>query len=184
MARTLLLGLDIGSSSIKASLVDAHTGELAGSAISPDQEMSIDSPKVGWAEQDPELWYKHVVTATKKAAHAAKAHPSNIRAIGISYQMHGLVVLDKNGRVIHPAIIWCDSRAVDIGNKAYRELGAEYCLSRLLNTPGNFTASKLRWLQENLPEVFKHVATIMLPGDFIALKLSGISNQKGLLSAW
>ena len=176
MTRTLLLGLDIGSSSIKASLVDADSGELVVSASSPEQEMSISSPRVGWAEQDPTVWWQHVVTAVQRMTGKLTQVPSRVQAIGISYQMHGLVVLDKDRRVIHPAIIWCDSRAVEIGNKAFSELGPEYCLSSLLNTPGNFTASKLKWVKDNLPRVFERVFTIMLPGDYIALRLTGEAN--------
>lgn len=176
MATTIpgyLLGYDIGSSSVKASLVNAETGELLGSATSPDQEMPITALQEGWAEQSPELWWEHVVNATAKLkAHHASAL-QEVAAIGISYQMHGLVLVDKNQQVLRHSIIWCDSRAVSIGEKAFDTLGCDSCLSHLLNSPGNFTASKLKWVKENEPEVYGQVDKMMLPGDYIAMKLTG-----------
>lgn len=173
MSQQLLLGYDIGSSSIKASILNAENGELVVSATSPEKEMKIDSPKSGWAEQDPEVWWNHVVTATKKMISKLYLKDSEILGIGISYQMHGLVMVDKNNEVLYPSIIWCDSRAVDIGNKAFSELGEEYCNKKYLNSPGNFTASKLKWVKDNLPEVYSKIYKFMLPGDFVALKLTG-----------
>jgi xylulokinase len=172
MKQKLLLGYDIGSSSIKASLLNADTGELVSSASSPEREMKIDSPRIGWAEQHPETWWQHVVTATKKMFAKNSLESYEIIGIGISYQMHGLVMVDKNCEVLYPSIIWCDSRAVEIGNKALLDLGNEYCLSNCLNSPGNFTASKLKWVKDNLPDVYSKVYKIMLPGDYIALKLT------------
>jgi xylulokinase len=166
-----LLGIDVGSSFVKASVLDAETGRCVGAASSPDQEMTIASPKPGWAEQDPNLWWENTVLAVRKACAAAPS--SQIKAIGISYQMHGLVVIDKNGTVARPAIIWCDGRAVEIGNKAFADIGPETCLSTMLNSPGNFTASKLKWVKDNEPEIFKKIFKIMLPGDYIAMKLTG-----------
>jgi len=173
MARKLLLGYDVGSSSIKASAVDADTGELVASAFSPEQEMKIDSPQIGWAEQRPDLWWEHVVTATKKIYSKASLASSEIVAIGISYQMHGLVMVNKSHEVLYPSIIWCDSRAVEIGNKAFSDLGIEYCLGSFLNSPGNFTASKLKWVKDNCPDIYSKIFKIMLPGDYIAMRLSG-----------
>ena len=172
MKQQLLLGYDIGSSSIKASFINAETGELVASASSPEQEMKIDSPQMGWAEQHPDLWWQHVVTATKKMLAKISTSENEVIGIGISYQMHGLVMVDKNNQVLHPSIIWCDSRAVEIGNKAFSKLGSKFCLSNYLNSPGNFTASKLKWVKKNLPEVYAKIHKIMLPGDYIALKLT------------
>ncbi|HTJ78835.1 MAG TPA: FGGY family carbohydrate kinase [Rariglobus sp.] len=166
-----LLGLDLGSSAVKASLLDAATGRVVASAQSPSEEMPINAPQAGWAEQDPTVWWEHTTKAI--AAVLAKADASQVRAIGISYQMHGLVTVDAKGDVVRPAIIWCDSRAVGIGAKAFAELGSKACLGRLLNSPGNFTASKLRWVQENEPANFKRIHKIMLPGDYLALRLTG-----------
>jgi xylulokinase len=175
MKEKLLLGYDIGSSSIKASFINASTGELVAAAGSPDKEMKIDSPHPGWAEQRPETWWQHVVTATKKMLSDPSFNIADyeIEGIGISYQMHGLVLVDKNKDVLRPAIIWCDSRAVEIGNKAFSDLGAENCMSGCLNSPGNFTASKLKWVKENQPELYSSIYKMMLPGDYIAMKLSG-----------
>lgn len=169
---TYLLGIDVGSSSIKVSAIEAATGKLAGTTVSPEQEMSMQALKPGWAEQDPDLWWKHVINATQKLLSNTDISKDDVAAIGISYQMHGLVVVDKNKRVLRPSIIWCDSRAAEIGEKAFQEIGPEKSLQTFLNSPGNFTASKLRWVKENEPELYRKIHKIMLPGDFIAMKLT------------
>tara|TARA_R100001143_G_scaffold63515_2_gene71239 strand:- start:31310 stop:32824 length:1515 start_codon:yes stop_codon:yes gene_type:complete len=182
-AKRYLLGYDVGSSSVKASLVDSQTGQSIGSAISPDQEMAIQSPKPGWAEQDPELWWQHIKTATAKLIQKSKVSSDEIAAIGISYQMHGLVLVDKNHQPLRPSIIWCDSRAADIGQQAFNDLGHQICLEHFLNSPGNFTASKLKWVKENEPVVYSKIHKMMLPGDYIAMKMTGeISTTKSGLS--
>ncbi len=168
-----LLGYDIGSSSIKAALVDAQTGRPVAVVQHPDREMTINAPHQGWAEQHPETWWDAVCQATQKLLVKTNINPESIKGIGISYQMHGLVVVDKNQKVLRPSIIWCDSRAVDIGNKAFDGMGKEFCLKHLLNSPGNFTASKLSWVKENEPELYPSIHKIMLPGDYIAMKLTG-----------
>jgi len=168
-----LLGYDIGSSSVKASLVDAQTGKCVGSAFYPKSEATIIAVKPGWAEQEPSSWWENLKLATSSVLSASGADPKDIKAIGISYQMHGLVCVDKDMNVLRPSIIWCDSRAVPYGQKAFDEIGHETCLSHLLNSPGNFTASKLAWVKENEPELYAKIYKIMLPGDYIAMKLSG-----------
>jgi len=168
----ILLGYDIGSSSIKASFMDADTGELVASGNSPETEMKIDSPRPGWAEQHPDTWWQHVVAATKKILSKVSPGSIEVAGIGISYQMHGLVMIGKKMEVLSPAIIWCDSRAVEIGNNAFDRLGEGHCLHHYLNSPGNFTASKLKWVKENQPAVYSKISKIMLPGDYIALKLT------------
>ncbi|CAM3100464.1 xylulokinase [Rariglobus hedericola] len=167
-----LLGLDLGSSAVKASLLDAATGRVVSSAQSPQgEELPISAPQPGWAEQDPAMWWKHTALAIRAAL--AGRDTSRIVAMGISYQMHGLVMLDTHQQPVRPAIIWCDSRAVEIGAQAFAELGVEVCLGRLLNSPGNFTASKLRWVQQNETANFARIRRIMLPGDYLALRLTG-----------
>ena len=168
-----LLGYDIGSSSVKASLVDAQTGKCLSSAFYPKSEAAIMAVKPGWAEQDPSAWWENLKLATSSVLSGSGVDPKDIKAIGISYQMHGLVCVDKDLNVLRPSIIWCDSRAVPYGNKAFDEIGHERCLSHLLNSPGNFTASKLAWVKENEPELYAKIYKIMLPGDYIAMKLSG-----------
>ena len=135
--------------------------------------MTIIAVKPGWAEQNPEDWWINLKAATKEVLDISKINPEDIKGIGISYQMHGLVTIDKSQKVLRPSIIWCDSRAVPIGEKALQDLTSEKCLTHLLNSPGNFTASKLKWVKENEPEIFKQIYKIMLPGDYIAMKLTG-----------
>lgn len=168
-----LLGLDIGSSSIKACIVDAQTGKTVATAQSPSEEMVMLAVKPGWAEQDPELWWTHLVLSVKACLQKVGAKSDQVSAIGISYQMHGLVLVGKDHKPLRPSIIWCDSRAVTIGDKAMRELGVNYSLEHFLNSPGNFTASKLRWVKENEPQVFSKIYKLMLPGDYIAMRLTG-----------
>ncbi|MFZ5970244.1 MAG: xylulokinase [Bacteroidota bacterium] len=168
-----LLGFDVGSSSVKVSVIEAATGKLVASAISPTNEMEIGSPQPGWAEQHPEMWWQHATEAVRKALQTGAVGKEKVAAIGISYQMHGLVLVDEKQQVLRPSIIWCDSRAVDIGEQASRALGEQYCLTHLLNSPGNFTASKLRWVKENESDVYKRINKIMLPGDYLAMRLTG-----------
>ncbi|MCG8581951.1 MAG: carbohydrate kinase, partial [Bacteroidales bacterium] len=177
------LGFDIGSSSVKVALLDVTTGKAVNSAFYPKEEMAILSPQAGWAEQNPSDWWNNLKLALKDVLAASDIDKSAIKSIGISYQMHGLVTVDENGDVLRPAIIWCDSRAIEYGNKAFDEIGEEHCLSHMLNSPGNFTASKLKWVKENEPETFARIHKIMLPGDYIAYKLSGdMATTKGGLS--
>jgi xylulokinase len=168
-----LLGYDVGSSSIKATLMEAETGSVLASATSPQKELEIIAPRPGWAEQNPQTWWDNVKTATAEIKTQTGFNPADIKAIGISYQMHGLVIVDKNYDVLRPAIIWCDSRAVQIGQKALKSIGEKKCLASLLNSPGNFTASKLKWIMENEPKTFAKIFKIMLPGDYIAMKMTG-----------
>ena len=177
------IGYDIGSSSVKVALVEAATGKKVIVLNEPQNEMEILSLQPDWAEQDPEMWWQYICTATKRAIKEANIEASKIQGIGISYQMHGLVIVDKDGKSLRNSIIWCDSRAVEIGNKAYAEIGADKCAEHLLNSPGNFTASKLKWVKENEPEVYSKVDKYMLPGDYIALKLTGeVTTTKNGLS--
>ena len=168
-----LLGYDIGSSSVKASLVSIETGKSVASAFYPDSEAPIKAVNPGWAEQEPDDWWTYLKNVTAKVMQMSGAKGSDIEAIGISYQMHGLVCVDKNGKALRPAIIWCDSRAVPYGDKAFREIGKGQCLTNLLNSPGNFTAAKLAWVKENEPKIYEKIDKIMLPGDYIAMRLTG-----------
>lgn len=169
----MLLGFDVGSSGIKASLVNEQTGKEIGSATAPDTELPMDAVKPGWAEQPPSVWWENILAAAGKLSAEYPGEMKEVAAVGISYQMHGLVVLDKNGKVLRPSIIWCDSRAVSYGERAFREIGEEKCFSRLLNSPGNFTAAKLAWVKDQEPELYEKIDTIMLPGDFVAYKMTG-----------
>ena len=179
----LLLGIDIGTSFIKACVLDADSGKVITSAKYPEKEAIIISDKPGWAEQSPDIWWQHTVKVIKNL-HATNAYnPVDIEAIGIAYQMHGLVVVDKDQHVLRDSIIWCDSRAVSYGEAAFEKIGTQYCLSSLLNSPGNFTAAKLAWVKKNEPAVYAKIDKVMLPGDFISMKLTGkISSSASALS--
>lgn len=176
MSGRYLLGFDVGSSSVKASLVDADSGVCVASAFYPEKEAPILAVKAGWAEQEPQMWWDNAKLSLKKVMSDASVNGEDIKAIGISYQMHGLVCVDKQMQVLRPSIIWCDSRAVPYGERVFESIGAEKCLSHLLNSPGNFTAAKLAWVKDNEPEVFDKIYKIMLPGDYIAMRLSGVAN--------
>ena len=176
MAKHFLLGLDIGSSSVKASIVDIQDGSCAATAFYPKTEAPIISVRPGWAEQDPQMWWENMKAALQEVMGKSKVTGEDIAAIGISYQMHGLVCVDKHLQPLRPAIIWCDSRAVPYGERAFQQLGKDWCLNHLLNSPGNFTAAKLAWVKEHEPEIYKKIYKVLLPGDYIAMRLSGAVN--------
>jgi len=171
-----LLGLDLGSSSVKGSLLSVDSNKTIASSFFPKKEMKISAEKSGWAEQDTELWWSNLKLVVQDLMSQTKIAPEDIKGIGISYQMHGLVMVDKNQKAIRSSIIWCDSRAVEIGRKAFTEIGDQKCLGALLNSPGNFTASKLKWVKENEPQNYEKIYKIMLPGDYIAMKMTGEIN--------
>ena len=171
-----LIGYDIGSSSIKAALIETESQNVVAVVQHPSTEMDIASPRPGWAEQQPEVWWENVCLATKKLIHESGVDGKEVSAIGLSYQMHGLVLIDRQQRVLRPSIIWCDSRAVEYGNRAFEEIGNKKCLEHLLNSPGNFTASKLKWVLDNEPDIYQKAFKFLLPGDFIAMKLTGEVN--------
>lgn len=168
-----LLGFDIGSSSIKACIISGESGECLASGFYPEKEMKITAIRSGWAEQEPEQWWENLKLAVAGIMQKSAVSPFEIDSIGISYQMHGLVLVDRHRQVLRPSIIWCDSRASEIGHHAFREIGEEKCLESLLNSPGNFTASKLKWVRDNEPDIYARIDKFMLPGDYIAMKLSG-----------
>ncbi len=168
-----LLGYDAGSSSVKAALLEAETGRVVATAASPARELIINSPSSGWAEQDPETWWEHLKRATAIIGERSAGALRDVKAVGISYQMHGLVVVDRDLEPLRPSIIWCDSRAASIGEEAFGCIGAETCLRRLLNSPGNFTASKMKWVKDNESDLFKRIYKMMLPGEYLAMKMTG-----------
>lgn len=167
------IGYDLGSSSLKAALVETTSGKTIALTSEPRREMEILSSRPHWAEQDPNHWWELICTATKKLLKESGIDPKKINHIGIAYQMHGLVIVDNKGIPLRNAIIWCDSRAVSVGEKAFQELGADTCMNHLLNSPANFTASKLKWVRDNEPDIYQKTYKYMLPGDFIAYKFSG-----------
>lgn len=169
----LLLGFDVGSSSVKACLLNAETGRPLFDAASPDEEMEILSPGPGLAEQSPELWWLHMKRCVNKIKKGFNFDPADVKAVGVSYQMHGLVLINRKYEVLRPAIIWCDSRAVDSGREAEKKIGRAECFRSLLNLPGNFTASKLKWVMDNEPKIYKKTFKFLLPGDYVALRMTG-----------
>lgn len=177
-----LLGYDLGTSSVKAAIVDAETGKCVATDFYPKSEAPIKSKNPGWAEQNPEDWMRYLKEATKAVLNQSRISPKNIKAIGLSYQMHGLVAIDKEGKLLRDSIIWCDSRGVPYGDKAFEKLGKDYCLNNLLNSPGNFTAAKLMWVKENEPDLYKKIYKVMLPADYVAYRLTGeiCTNPEGL----
>lgn len=176
------LGYDLGTSSVKACIVESDSGEIIASDFFPKEEAAIKALKPGWAEQAPDSWWESLKAVTASVLASSRVNPADIKAIGLSYQMHGLVCIDKEGKPIRDAIIWCDSRGVPYGEKAFNDLGAEVCLSHLLNSPGNFTAAKLQWVKQNEPENFEKIWKVMLPADYIAYRLTGniVTNPEGL----
>jgi xylulokinase len=168
-----LIGYDLGSSSVKASIVDAASGECVATDFFPKKEMEIKSHQPGWAEQSPETWWENLKLATQSVLKSSAVNPADIKAIGISYQMHGLVLVDEAMQPLRDAIIWCDSRAVPYGLQALKELGEEQCLQHLLNSPGNFTLAKLAWVKEHEPALFAKAKYYMLPGDYVAMRMTG-----------
>lgn len=177
-----LLGFDVGSSSVKACLLEVETGTVVASAFFPESEMPIDAPQTGFAEQHPDGWWQNACLASKTVLSKANVKPESVKAIGISYQMHGLVVVDKELNVLRPSIIWCDSRAVPYGEKAFETVGRTKSLQHLLNSPGNFTAAKLAWVKENEPAVYDKIHKFMLPGDYLAARMTGeiVTTPSGL----
>lgn len=173
MKETYLLGYDLGSSSVKVSLINSETGVCVFSASSPKKEMDIKSLKSGWAEQNPNVWWDNIKKSTHTVLNESKVDSRDIKAIGISYQMHGLVLVDRDLNLLRDAIIWCDGRAVPYGEKVFHDIGASKCLTQLLNSPGNFTLSKLAWVKTNEPDIFRKIRYYMLPGDYIAMRMTG-----------
>ena len=169
------IGFDIGSSSVKASLLNLENSKIEKSDFFPKKEMPITAKQNGWAEQNPEIWWKNLIKASKSILSNFNNN-DEIVSIGISYQMHGLVIIGNDNEILHPSIIWCDSRSVEIGERALNDLGKEHCLNNYLNSPGNFTISKLKWIQENKPNIYAKIKYVMLPGDYIAYKLTGKIN--------
>lgn len=168
-----LLGYEVGSTAIKVALIQAAENNVVDVIQHPEHDFSIISKHSGWAEQHPEMWWQDLCMATRRIISKNNINPADIKGVGIAYQMHGLVLIDKEQKALRPSIIWNDSRAITIGKKAFKDLGETECLENYLNSPGNFTASKLRWVRDNEPEVYERIYKIMLPGDFIAMKLTG-----------
>lgn len=165
-----LLGIDIGTSGTKTVLFD-EAGNTIASALG---EYPLYQPNVGWAEQDPEDWWKATFSTIKAVLGKSGVNPSDVKGVGLSGQMHGAVLLDKDNQVLRKAIIWCDQRSSAECDQITSIIGKE----RLIEITANpaltgFTASKVMWVKNNEPEIFEKVKKILLPKDYIRFKLTG-----------
>lgn len=169
MAESLFLGLDVGTSGVKAVLV-SPSGEVRASATTP---LTLATPHPGWAEQDPLDWWEASVASIRAVrSHAVGA---SVAGVGISGQMHSSVFLDRGGEVVRPALLWCDGRTTDECREIERRVGGEARLRDLVSNPAleGFTLPKVLWLRNHEPEAFRLVATVMLAKDYIRYRLSG-----------
>jgi xylulokinase len=169
VAGSAFLGLDVGTSGVKAILV-APSGEVVGSATSP---LTLQTPHPGWAEQDPEAWWRATLDAI--AGVRAKRPDTLVASVGISGQMHSSVFLDRTGTVIRPALLWCDGRTTAECEEITRRVGGEARLRELASNPAleGFTLPKVLWLRRHEPDAFARLATVLLPKDYIRYRLTG-----------
>jgi xylulokinase len=166
-----LLGVDVGTGGTRALVLDPN-GSILASATEEHQPFA--SPRIGWAEQDPEDWWRACGIAVRNALAEAKVRPDQVACIGFSGQMHGAVMLDAADVVVRPALIWCDVRTEKQCHDLTRKIGAEN-LIRLTCNPAlpNFTLTKFLWVRENEPENWKRVRSVMLPKDYVRFRLTG-----------
>jgi len=170
VARASFLGVDVGTSGVKAILVDT-SGEVLASAITP---LQLSTPHPGWAEQDPDAWWAATSAAIRTVLAARPGESPD--AVGVSGQMHSSVFLDAHGEVIRPALLWCDGRTTQECREITERIGGEQRLRDLASNPAleGFTLPKVLWLRRYEPEAFARLATVMLPKDFIRFKLTGV----------
>ena len=168
---TLLLGIDLSTTGAKALLVDSE-GRVIGSATTP---LSLSTPYPLWSEQEPREWWEATTKSIARVLAEANAAGESIAAIGLTGQMHGLVVLDEKGEVLRPAILWNDQRC----GAECDDIRARVSLERLVQITGNnaltgFTAPKILWLAKHEPEIYRRVRHVLLPKDYIRYKLTGV----------
>jgi xylulokinase len=180
---SFLLGLDIGTSGVKALIMDEKAEKITTSTV----EYPLKTPKVNWAEQEPTDWWNGTVEAIKQVINKSSVDPKGIKGIGLSGQMHGLVALDKEYKVLRPAILWCDQRTGKQCQYITEKIGAERLID-LVSNPAltGFTAGKLIWVRENEPEIYEKIYKILLPKDYIRFRLTGefateVSDASGTL---
>jgi xylulokinase len=166
-----LLGIDIGTSGTRAVVIDGQ-GQVISAATA--EHVNFASPQLGWAEQDPEDWWGAATRAVQQCLAQANINPGDINGIGLTGQMHGLVALDKNDRVVRPAILWCDQRTSQECREITEELGAQQLIEFTANPALTvFTLPKIRWMQKHEPEVWSGVRSILLPKDYVRFRLTG-----------
>ncbi len=166
-----LLGIDVGTGGTRALDIDTD-GLIAASATEEHQPFA--TPQIGWAEQHPEDWWRATSLAVRKALAAAKLKPDQIACVGFSGQMHGAVLLDAAGKVVRPALIWCDVRTEKQCSDLNQQIGAERIIQLTCNPAlPNFTLTKLLWVREHEPENWGRVRSIMLPKDYVRFRLTG-----------
>ena len=176
------IGIDLGTSGTKTVLFDREGNALASATI----EYPLYQPQNGYAEQDPDDWWNAAAGTIKMVLEKSGVARADVKGIGISGQMHGLVMLDKDGKVIRRSIIWCDQRTAKECVEITEKVGAK----RLIEITANpaltgFTASKILWVRNNEPENYARCAKILLPKDYVRYKLTGefateVSDASGL----
>lgn len=165
-----LIGIDLGTSGVKTVLFDESGKPVASSTV----EYPLYQPNLGWAEQDPEDWWKGTCESINNVMLKSGVNKQDVKGVGLSGQMHGAVLLDKNDKVLRKAIIWCDQRSAAECDQITQLVGKE----RLIEITANpaltgFTASKVMWVKNNEPQIFEKIAKILLPKDYIRLRLTG-----------
>ena len=169
MTKDVLLGLDLGTTSARAVLIDQN-GKIL---VSHAAEYPMTTVQPGWAEQDPEAWEVAAFDALRACVYAAPDRAA-IRGIGLTGQMHGATLLDAKGQLIRSAIIWCDQRTGTERKAIEDEIGLREVMARTANLPlEGFTAPKLLWVRRHEPEIYKEIRRVLLPKDFIRLRLTG-----------
>jgi xylulokinase len=166
-----VLGIDVGTGGTRALIVD-DSGRIVASATEEHEPFA--SPKIGWAEQRPEDWWRAAGVAVRTVLAGGNLRGDQISCVGFSGQMHGAVMLDAAGEVVRPALIWCDVRTEKQCKELNERIGAERLIQLTCNPAlPNFTLTKFLWVRENEPENWKRVRSVMLPKDYVRFRLTG-----------
>jgi xylulokinase len=168
-----ILGIDVGTGGTRALVVD-QSGHILAAAT--EEHLPFASPQLGWAEQDPRDWWRAATVAIRKALQLANVSPASIACVGFSGQMHGAVLLDERDEVIRPALIWCDQRTQAQCDELRNIFGERRLIELTCNPPlTNFTLTKMLWVREHEPQNWVRVRKVMLPKDYVRLRLTGES---------
>ncbi len=168
---TMLLGIDVGTGGTRAVLVD-HGGRVVASEAS--EHKGIHSEQIGWAEQDPDDWWRAAQEAISGAMRAGGFTGADVEAVGLTGQMHGCVMLDENGAVLRPALIWCDQRTQPESDWLTETVGFARLIELVANPAlPNFTLTKLLWVKRHQPEIWARIRHVMCPKDYVRYKMTG-----------